>query len=154
MGKNQLKLLEKDGRYISVPSGISMRPMIRGKKDAVVVEKIKDKPRRYDLVMYIRGKEIGVIHRVIRFKNDKYIICGDNCWQLEYVEPNQIKGIITEYCRKGKWHKTNNIIYKIYVHLWVDLLFIKRPIFYIRDKIKKSLRIIKKHLKKIDVNPN
>ena len=71
MGKNQLKLLEKDGRYISVPSGISMRPMIRGKKDAVVVEKIKDKPRRYDLVMYIRGKEIGVIHRVIRFKNDK-----------------------------------------------------------------------------------
>lgn len=140
MGKGQLELLERDGRYISVPNGISMLPMIRGRKDAVVVEKIKDKPKRYDLVMYVRGKELGVIHRVIKFKDDKYIICGDNCWQLEYVEPKQIKGIVTEYYRNGKWHKVDNFLYKIYVHLWVDLLFIKRPIFYIREKIKNKIK--------------
>ena len=75
-----------------------------------------------------------------KYKNNQYVICGDNCWQLEYVNLNQIKGIVTEYCRKGKWHKVDNIIYKIYVHLWVDLLFIKRPIFYIRDKIKRKLK--------------
>lgn len=140
MGKAQIDVLERDGRYISVPNGISMRPMIRSKEDAVVVEKLKDKPKRYDLILYIRGKEQGVIHRVIKYKNNQYVICGDNCWQLEYVNLNQIKGIVTEYCRKGKWHKVNNIIYKIYVHLWVDLLFIKRPIFYIRDKIKRKLK--------------
>ena len=81
MGKIQFELLERDGRYISVPSGISMLPMIRGRKDAVVIEKIVNKPKRYDLVLYKRGKDLGVIHRVIKFKNDKYIICGDNCWQ-------------------------------------------------------------------------
>lgn len=140
MGKNQLKLLERDGKYISVPAGISMLPMIRGRKDAVLVEKLINKPKRYDLVMYIRGEELGVIHRVIKFKNNKYIICGDNCWQLEYVNPEQIKGIVTEYCRNGKWHKTSNLIHRIYVHLWVDLLFIKRPLFYIRDKIKNKLK--------------
>ena len=140
MGKIQFELLERDGRYISVPSGISMLPMIRGRKDAVVIEKIVNKPKRYDLVLYKRGKDLGVIHRVIKFKNDKYIICGDNCWQLEYVEPEQIKGIVTEYCRNGKWHKTNNLLYQIYVHLWVDLLFIKRPIFYIREKIKYKIK--------------
>lgn len=140
MGKIQFELLERDGRYISVPSGISMLPMIRGRKDAVVIEKIVNKPKRYDLVLYKRGKDLGVIHRVIKFKNDKYIICGDNCWQLEYVKPEQIKGIVTEYCRNGKWHKTNNLLYQIYVHLWVDLLFIKRPIFYIREKIKYKIK--------------
>ena len=81
---------------ISVPRGISMRPMIRGGKDAVVIEKLTDKLKRYDLVLYVRGRELGVIHRVIRVSDGKYIICGDNCWQLEYVRPDQIKGIVTE----------------------------------------------------------
>ena len=140
MGKKQLELLERDGKYISVPAGVSMLPMIRGRKDAVLVEKIKEKPKRYDLVLYIRGEELGVIHRVIKVKKDKYIICGDNCWQLEHVKPEQIKGIVTEYCRNGKWRKTNNLLYQIYVHLWVDLIFIKRPIFYIREKIKYKIK--------------
>lgn len=140
MGKIQLNILERDGRYISVPSGISMRPMIYGKKDAVVIEKIKHKPKKYDLVLYIRGKEQGVIHRIVKVKGNQFIICGDNCWQLEYVNKEQIKGIVTEFCRKEKWYKTNNFLYKLYVHLWVDLLFIKRPCFYIRDKIKRKLK--------------
>ena len=140
MGKRQLEVLERDGRYISVPSGISMRPMIRGKRDAVVIEKISHKPRKYELVLYIRGKEQGVIHRVVHEKENEYIICGDNCWQYEHVKLDQIKGIVTEYYRKGKWHKTRNIAYKIYSHLWIDFLFIRRPLFYIRDKIKRKLK--------------
>ena len=140
MGQIQFDMLERDGRYISVPQGISMRPMIRGGQDAVVIEKLTDKPKRYDLVVYVRGKEQGVIHRVIHANKDKYIICGDNCWQLEYVKPEQIKGIVTEYCRKGKWHDVSYLPYRLYVRIWVDLLFLKRPIFYVRDKIKRKLK--------------
>jgi len=140
VGKSQLKLLEQEGRYISVPSGTSMQPMIYGKRDAVVIEKLNYKPKKYDLVLYIRGKEQGVVHRIIQIKNNRYIICGDNCWQLEYVELEQIKGLVTEYCRKGKWYKTDNLLYKIYVHLWVDLFFIRRLCLYIRDKFKRKLK--------------
>lgn len=140
MGQIQFDMLERDGRYISVPKGISMRPMIRGGQDAVVIEKLTDKPKRYDLVVYVRGKEQGVIHRVIHARDDQYIICGDNCWQLEYVKPEQIKGIVTEYCRKGKWHDVSYPPYRLYVRLWVDFLFLKRPIFYVRDKIKRKLK--------------
>ncbi|MBR1383444.1 MAG: S24/S26 family peptidase [Ruminococcus sp.] len=140
MGQIQFDMLERDGRYISVPQGISMRPMIRGGQDAVVIEKLTDKPKRYDLVVYVRGKEQGVIHRVIHANDDKYIICGDNCWQLEYVKPEQIKGIVTEYCRKGKWHDVGYLPYRLYVRIWVDFLFLKRPIFYVRDKIKRKLK--------------
>lgn len=70
MGQIQFDMLERDGRYISVPKGISMRPMIRGGQDAVVIEKLTDKPKRYDLVVYVRGKEQGVIHRVIHARDD------------------------------------------------------------------------------------
>jgi hypothetical protein len=140
MGKEQIEELESHGRYISVPSGISMRPMIRGRKDAVMIEKLSDEPKRYDLVMYIRGNNQGVIHRVIRKRAENYVICGDNCWQLEYVKPEQIRGIVTEFHRKGKWHSVDEKAYKLYVHIWVDFLFIKRPIFYVRDKIKYKLK--------------
>ena len=117
-----------------------MRPMIRGGQDAVVVEILKASPKRYDLVMYVRGEELGVIHRVIHVRENEYVICGDNCWQLEYVKPEQIKGIVTEYCRRGKWHSVDYFPYKVYVHLWVDLLIIKRPVFYVMDKIKRKLK--------------
>ncbi len=139
MGKEQLQLLESDGMYISVPEGISMRPMIKAGRDVVLVEKIKSMPKRYDLVMYIRGEDIGVIHRVIHYRDGTYIICGDNCWQLEYVAPEQIKGIVTKYCRKGKWRSVDYLPYRIYVRLWVDLLFLKRPVFFVRDKTKRIL---------------
>ena len=140
MGKEQLEQLEKHGSYLSVPSGISMRPMIRGGRDAVLIKKLTQEPKRYDLVMYVRQDLQGVIHRVVGFKDGKYVIIGDNCWRYEHVRPEQIKGIVTEFCRKGKWHTVDERLYNLYVHTWVDLLFIKRPLFYARDKFKKLIK--------------
>lgn len=140
MGKVQLEQLEQHGSYLSVPSGISMRPMIRGGRDAVLIKKLTKRPKRYDLVMYIRPNMQGVIHRVVRFENGKYIIIGDNCWQYEYVDPKQIKGIVTEFCHKGKWHSVDEKLYLFYVHLWVDFVSVKRPLFYVRDKLKSLIK--------------
>lgn len=136
MGQQQLESLNRDGLYISVPKGISMYPMIVQGRDAVLVETLNEKPKKYDLVMYTRNKDQGVIHRVIKCFDDHYIICGDNCWQYEYVKPEQIKGIVTKFNRKGKWHDISEFPYQLYVHLWVDLIGIKRPLFYLRDKAK------------------
>lgn len=140
MGKVQIEQLEKYGSYLSVPSGISMRPMIRGGRDAVLIKKLTHKPKRYDLVMYVRPNLQGVIHRVVRYENGKYVIIGDNCWRYEYVKPEQIKGIVTEFCHKGKWHKVDEKLYQLYVHLWVDFVFVKRPVFYLRDKLKRLIK--------------
>lgn len=130
MGKAQIDELIKHGNYISVPSGRSMHPMTYGHRDAVLINVLKESPKRYDLVMYLRPNGQGVIHRVIKRRKNDYIICGDNCWQLEYVKPQQIKGIVTKFNRKGKWHTIDEKLYMIYVHIIVDLLFIKRPLFF------------------------
>ena len=141
MGKAQLEQLEKEGNYYSVPRGISMWPMIRNKKDVVEIQKLEGLAKRYDLVMYVRGENRqGVIHRVLRVRENDYIINGDNCWQKEYVPHDKVAGIAVRFCRKGKWHEVTELGYRIYVHLWTDLFFIRRPILFLRDLAKKVLR--------------
>lgn len=93
-------------------------------------------PQAVCVVLYIRGKEQGVIHRVLHFKNGVYIINGDNCWQKEYVQPSQIYGIVTRFYRHGVWHDVTEWRYRLYSHLWADFFFIRRPLLYGRDKWK------------------
>ncbi|MBP0967144.1 MAG: S24/S26 family peptidase [Oscillospiraceae bacterium] len=138
MGRAQLDQLAQHGKYLSSPKGISMRPMIIAGRDAVMIEKLREPPKRRDLVMYTRPDLQGVIHRVIRVRADgKYVINGDNCWQLEIVDPENIAGIVTEFCRKGKWYPVSDLRYRIYVRVWTDMLFVRRPLFYVRDKLKR-----------------
>ena len=69
---------------------------------------------------------------------------SDTDYDLEHVKEDQIKGIVTAFYRKGKWHRTDESLYMVYVHIWTDLLFIRMPIFYIRDKIKRWIRKVSK----------
>lgn len=141
MGKAQLDELGKRGYYLSVPKGVSMWPMIRNRQDVVEIRVPKAPVKRYDLVMYVRGQDMqGVIHRVLRVKDGYYIIAGDNCWQKEYVSFAQVKGIATRFYRGGRWHDVNEAGYMAYVHLWTDLFFIRRPLLYARDMMKRVLR--------------
>ena len=118
MGKAQLAELEKHGFYLSVPRGISMWPMIRNRQDVIEIRTLKEPAKRYDVVLYIRGEEQGVIHRVLRVRETDYIIAGDNCWQKEYVAHDQVKGIAVRFYRNGKWYDVNHKGYRLYARLW------------------------------------
>lgn len=144
MGKAQLEELNKAGKYFSVPKGVSMRPMIENKRDIIEIHKLERPAKRYDLVMYIRGEEQGVIHRVLHVKDTHCVIVGDNCWRKEYVPHEKIKGIAVRFFRKGKWYEVDDWRYKLYVHLWTDFFFIRRPLFYLRDRLKRKLRNLKR----------
>lgn len=153
MGKAQLEQLEKHGVYLSVPKGISMWPMIHNKQDVIEIHKLDHPAKRYDLVMYTRGKEQqGVVHRVLHVREKEYVIAGDNCWQLEYIPHEKVAGIATRFCRKRKWYDVNNKGYLFYVHLWTDFFFIRCPILFIRDQCKRVVRKIKKTF--ISKHPN
>lgn len=148
MGKAQLEQLEKYGSYLSVPHGVSMYPMIRDRRDIVEIRKIDREPVRYDLVMYIRGAEQGVIHRVLYKKDGIFVICGDNCWQREYVKPEQIRGIAVRFRRGEKWHEVDEKPYLLYVHLWCDFFWVRYGILRGRDFAKRCYRKISRMLKK------
>ena len=122
--------------YLSVPKGISMNPMLYESDGIAEIHAITSPPKRGDVVLYIRGQSQGVIHRVLSQKGNVYIINGDNCWQKEYVKREQIYGIVVQFYRKGRWHKVSEPLYRLYSFMWVNLFFIRRPLLYIRDKIK------------------
>ena len=141
MGKEQLEELKKHGRYFSVPSGVSMWPMIeKHRKGILEIRELKEPARRYDVVMYTRPNQQGVIHRVLRVRDDDYIIAGDNCWRREYVPKDQVRGIAVSFYRKGQWIGTDNRWYRCYARLWTDLFFIRRPILRLRDRGQRLLR--------------
>lgn len=143
MGRAQINELEKHGMYWSTPKGISMNPMLYENDSIAEIHELTGQPKRYDVVLYIRGEEQGVIHRVLYRKDDIYIINGDNCWQKEYVRPEQIRGIVTRFYRKGHWYDVTAWQYRIYSHIWTDLFFVRRPLLYIRDKCKSYFRKMK-----------
>lgn len=136
MGYAQLEELKKYGMYLSVPKGTSMNPMLYESDGIAEIHAITSPPKRGDVVLYIRGQSQGVIHRVLSQKGNVYIINGDNCWQKEYVKREQIHGIVVQFYRKGRWHKVSEPLYRLYSFMWVNLFFIRRPLLYIRDKIK------------------
>ena len=146
MGKAQLEELRKHGKYFSVPRGRSMRPMIDSKKGVVEIHELKTEAKRYDVVLYETKDDVGIIHRVLHVKDDHYVIAGDNCWRLEYVPKKAVVGIVVRFYRKGKWHEVTSRGYRIYSHIWADLFFIRRPLFFVRDTIRR--RIILRFRKK------
>ena len=144
MGKAQLEELNKSGKYFSVPRGISMRPMILNKEGIIEIHKLDHEAKRYDVVLYIRGEELGVIHRVLHVREKDYIIAGDNCWQKEYIPKDRVVGIAVRFYRKGKWYEVTDRRYLLYARLWTDLFFIRRPLLWLRDKSKGLFARIRK----------
>ena len=136
MGYAQLEELKKHGMYLTAPEGTSMNPMLFESDSVVEIHTITSPPKRGDVVMYIRGQSQGVVHRVLSQKGDIFIINGDNCWQKEYVKREQIFGIVTQFYRKGRWYNVSEPLYRLYSFMWVNLFFIRRPLLYIRDKMK------------------
>lgn len=127
--------------YLSVPQGSSMWPMLRSRQNIVEIRRLEGRAKRYDLVLYVRGEnQQGVLHRVLRVRDDDYIIAGDNCWRKEYVPREQVVGIAVRFYRGNKWHETTEKAYLRYVHFWTNTFYIRRPFFWARDKAKTVLR--------------
>ena len=49
------RVLEEVGVYVSTPLGKSMRPMLRGGRDNILVEKPTGRLKKYDVALYKRG---------------------------------------------------------------------------------------------------
>ena len=127
------ELLAEKGSIIYTNVGYSMMPLLRQKKDIIEIQKKKDaRCKKYDVVLYKRGDRY-ILHRILKVLPNGYIIAGDHNTYLEKdVTDEMILGIMTRVVRNGKDITPNNLLYKIYVHLWSDFYPIK--VFLIKTK--------------------
>ena len=136
---NYREIIDKDGVLVQMTVGSSMRPMLKERKNTVVIEKLKGKPKENDVVLYQRDCGKYVLHRVIKVKDNGYIIRGDNCIHNEYdIKDRHIFGILKGYYIKDRYIEceTNNF-YKFYVFFWRRTFYIRIPFMLMRIALSK-----------------
>ena len=133
-------ILKKEGVYISTTSGVSMYPMLRDRRDTIVITPASGRLKKYDVALYRRG-ESYVLHRVIKVLPDSYIIRGDNCLCKEYgFTDADILGTLTSFYRKDKEVNMKGAAYKIYSRLIV----VSHPLVVLRMKLASRLKRAKR----------
>ena len=136
-----------NGKSVRIyPRGTSMLPMLREGKDSVVLSKISEPLRKYDVVLYQRKNGQYVLHRLVKTRKE-YVFLGDNQFEHEYgVEYGQMIARVSSFYRETKEINVNNVCYKIYCHLWYGSRAIRR--LWRRGISWMSRRVFKKHAKK------
>lgn len=136
------KMIKKEGRLIYSSVGDSMWPLIRQGRDLVVIERKTGRLRKYDVPLYRRDNGQYVLHRILKVRENDYVLCGDNRTHKETGITNRhIIGVLKAIVRDGKELTVNAWCYKLYVHLWCDL-------FPIRAFVLRGIRVLKWMIKK------
>ena len=116
-----------------------MFPLFRDRKDELVIEKVTRPLVKYDVPLYKNDNGVYILHRIIKIKDGKYIIRGDNTYRKElWVKDENIVGVLKGFYRGGKYHSVEDKGYKFYVRLNI----ISYPFRYIYFKCKRALRKI------------
>lgn len=133
-------LLEK-GELTYRNTGVSMLPMLKQGRDLFTVERKTEKRcSKYDVVMYRRPPDQYVLHRIVKVRDNDYVICGDNCINREYgITDDDIIGVMKSFVRKGKTHYSDDFLYRLYSRLWVGTFAVRR--FFMIAKIKFKRRL-------------
>ena len=127
-------VIERDGKLVYTNVGDSMRPLIRQGKDLIIIEKPQGRLKKYDVPLYKRDSGQYVLHRILKVRENDYVICGDNRYSKEYgITDKHIIGVLTAVVRDGKEISMTDWKYKAYIHLWCDLSPVRAFVLKLRS---------------------
>lgn len=138
--------LQTEGVLFYRIEGVSMQPMLRQKRDAVVLCPPQGRLRKLDVALYRRSSGKYVMHRVVRVLPEGYVIRGDNCFFDETdITDREIIGVLTAFVRRGREHQATDRLYRLYAHLWVASYPLRRFLHVCRGFLTEGLWV---HLSK------
>ena len=77
--------LEQHGSLVYTNVGDSMLPLLRERRDLLIIEKRSPgRMKKYDIVLYRRPSGKHILHRVLKVRKSDYVIAGDNRWEREF----------------------------------------------------------------------
>ena len=137
--------LSEHGKIIRTNKGTSMMPLIREGRDVMIIERPAGRLKRYDAPLYRRPDGSYVLHRILKVREQDYVICGDHLVHREYgITDDDIIGVLTGVIRDGKTVKVTDLSYRIYSHLWCDFFYIRVAILTLKSLFARALRYIKR----------
>ncbi len=136
-------VLSEKGVYVGPTVGISMYPMLKNRRDTIVVRPKTERLKPLDVALYKRGNDY-ILHRVLSLTDEGYIIRGDNCYSDENVPEDAVIGVLTEFFRKNKHYFCTDKKYLKYVKKRLKTYKVRRFFVLLKGKIiggiKKILR--------------
>jgi signal peptidase I len=136
------EVLKEDGVFVSTTAGMSMYPMLRNRRDTIIVKPYEGRLKKYDIPLYKRNGTY-ILHRIVKVLPDSYVICGDNCEQREYdISDKQILGVLTGFYRDSEEIDMQGWKYRLYARFWCFT-------FPIRIGYRKVRRLLGRIYKKI-----
>ena len=143
MEQEKLKIedvLRLQGKYVGPTVGVSMLPMLKNRRDSIVVRAKTERLKPLDVALYRRG-EAYVLHRVIQPIAGGYLIRGVNTYSDEIIPEEDVFGVLTEFFRKDKHYYCTDKKYLKYAKRRIKTYKFRR--FFVRWKLKIK-RIAKK----------
>ncbi len=114
----KLAELESEGYIVTPIKGVSMRPLLREDFSQVLICKSKHRPRKYDVVLYVRADGVQVLHRIIGFDGDVCLIRGDNTFAVERVPIKAVRGVMKVVWCGEREIRVGDTAYRIYARVW------------------------------------
>ncbi len=137
-------VLAREGQLVYTCVGASMLPLLRQRRDLIVIEKPSKPLQRYDVPLYRRADGKYVLHRILAVRKDGYVLCGDNQWRRERrVTDEQVIGVMTAVVRDGETIFVTDKRYRLYVHLWCDLFWLRVALLWclsLPGRIKRKMQ--------------
>ena len=110
--------LSEKGSIAYITKGVSMRPLFRTRRDMIVIKPVERELKKYDIVLYRGAGGEYILHRIIKVKEDFFVIRGDNTYTKEFVPKDRVIGVLVSYNRNGKHGSPDSLGFKIYSRLW------------------------------------
>lgn len=129
--------IKKHGRLLYTNVGDSMMPMLRQRHDLVIIGKPDGRLKKYDVPLYRRDSGQYVLHRILKVRENDYVLCGDNRSCREYgITDRHIIGVLTGFVRDGVTYDIADRRYRFYVHLWCDFFYIRAAVLRVKALAK------------------
>ena len=143
-GKHIEEVLVQQGVYVSTTVGVSMCPMLRNRRDTIVVEPLHGRRlRRFEVPLYRRGDDY-VLHRCVEVHSDSYTMLGDNCLNKEPDIPDErVIGVLTGLYRGEKKIDMDGLPYRAYVRVWYAIYPLRRCVMRARAFAGRAKRCLK-----------
>ncbi len=142
------RVLSEEGVFVSTSVGVSMWPMLRSRRDTIVIEPLRGRLKKFDVPLYHRNGKL-ILHRVIRVCPEGYDIRGDNCIGTEKNVPEScILGVLTGFWRGEKKVELSSFSYRCYVRVWHFVfpcrLALKKMRAYLKAALARAKRLFHK----------
>ena len=146
-GLGYKNLLEEKGEISFVPSGNSMWPTLKNRKQTVVVQKKVERLNVFDVALFEKDGVI-VLHRVMEVTANGYVTCGDSQLKSETVLETDVIGVLKGFYKGKKFVPITDKKHIKKVQSWYKRKSFRKfriKLFYLGLRIKTKLnKIFKK----------